>query len=297
MPPVGAVPAALQSRRYRAVVRRPGSVKDYRALAFTARCGLGAALVSEALLLVSVTGLLLTPSWLPALLIGGLVLAAASTLLIAASGSGTPGERLLAAVGQVLSSGRAVGLLAKELRVLASLGPWLRGQRVGVGPSDHTIGYHSGLRTTVLVLVGLSLGEVVLVHLLLPWPWLQAVLFVLGLYGAVLALAFLANLAVRPHVVRTDGVLLRSGAEHEIAVGWSQIASVCVRLASPSRSNGLHVADSVASLPVSGTTNVALRLGHPLLIGGGEVTELRFFADEPATACTQISRAAAEARD
>ena len=272
-------------------------MKDYRALAFTARCGVGAALVSEVLLLVSVTGLLVTPSWLSALLIGGLVLAAASTLLIAASGSGTPGERLRAAVGQVLSSGRAVGLLAKELRVLGSLGPWLRGQRVGVGPSDHTIGYHSGLRTTVLVLVGLSLGEVVLVHLLLPWPWLQAVLFVLGLYGAVLALAFLANLAVRPHVVRTDGVLLRSGAEHEIAVGWSQIASVCVRPASPSRSSGLHVADSVASLPVSGTTNVALRLGHPLLIAGGEVNELRFFADEPATACTQIARAAAEARE
>ena len=220
---------------------------------------------------------------------GGLLTVVGSEVVQVVSAPSPPGWSLLTAGGGAVIVATAIGGL-----VLREEG-WVRGHMVDVRPGDQPVDYHRSLRTTILALVGLSVLEIMLVHLLIPIAWLRVVLLLLGVYGSVFALAYLAGLAVRPHVFTAQGILLRFGSNHALRLSWCRVESLGPRLASPRNSSGLAIADGVASLAVGGSTNLALRLNAPLhlVVKDAEVLvhEVRFYADNPGAAVAGAARA------
>ena len=261
-------------------------------LVLAARGGLLTVVGSEVVQVVSAPS---PPGWSLLTAGGGAVIVATAIGGLVLREEGARGGRLRSALRQVLPSGRGKEMLSNELDALRSLGLWVRGRKVDVRPGDQPVDYHRSLRTTILALVGLSVLEIMLVHLLIPIAWLRVVLLLLGVYGSVFAMAYLAGLAVRPHVFTAQGILLRFGSNHALRLSWCQVESLGPRLASRRNPSGLAIADGVASLAVGGSTNLALRLNAPLhlVMKDAEVLvhEVRFYADDPGAAVAGAARA------
>lgn len=177
-------------------------VRSDSVLILAARGGLLALVGSE---LVQVLSAPSPPRWSLLTAGTGAVIALAALTLLVVRADRTASGRFRSALKNVLPSARGSALLRKEVTALSSLWTWAQRGLVDVRDDEQPVKYHRGLRTTILVLVGVSILEIVLVHSLVPVPWLRVLLLLLGIYGSVLALAFLASLAVRLHVVRAHG--------------------------------------------------------------------------------------------
>ncbi|MFD7657137.1 hypothetical protein ACFV4N_24445 [Actinosynnema sp. NPDC059797] len=165
---------------------------------------------------------------------------------------------------------------------------WLCRRRVDVGPDDVALDYARGQVRTSLVLAGLVVVEAVAVGLLVRWPWLH-VLDAIAL-GAVLSAA--AGLAVHPHVVGREALLLRDGGRFAVRVPLDAIASVRAHWRSHT-GKPRHVDGDELVLSVGNQTDVHLVLTRPLEVRrpAGTVTRISFRAEDPDTAAAAIRAA------
>jgi hypothetical protein len=191
---------------------------------------------------------------------------------------------------------RIGGVLRHELLLLQSLLLALTRRRHAVPPDAVAIPYHRADQPMGIAMLVLSVAEVVVVELALPWATARRVLLVLGVYGAVLVAAMLADLAVRPHVVSADAVRLRLGSWAEVVIPLDEVAAVSRRLATAERLVG--VAGSELVLASGSSTDVELRLVRELELGVGRrrgvVRTVRFSADRPDAAVAAIAAALAQ---
>ena len=106
-----------------------------------------------------------------------------------------------------------------------------------------------------------------------------------GIWGLMWMLGFTASHYVYPHLVGASGLRLRSGHHVAVDVPWDAVAGASTRERSVDGKKSLIQQDDVLSCPMGGRTNVEVRLARPLevVVRGEtvEVTEVRFFADEP----------------
>ena len=148
---------------------------------------------------------------------GVLALAAAGQLLGAAhsyrrgraAGLGTE-EAVLAAVQAALPAPVAF-VVGHEVRMLSSLVLLLRGRRNGVPPGAVALPYDRALRPMAWLLLGVSVVELVVVELVVPWPAARLVLLLLGLWSLLFVAGMAAAWVVRPHVLTPEVLRLRSG--------------------------------------------------------------------------------------
>lgn len=175
--------------------------------------------------------------------------------------------------------------LAFEFSLWRAMAQWVLRRRPGKGPEDREFPHRGAVLATVLVLLGASLVEVVALELIVPWPTVRAVLFVLGVWGVVLVLGLLAALTVRPHLVGPAGVRVRSGTNWEVLVPWDAVADVrAVRRTRDGR--GAQLDGDALHVVVADQTTVEIALSRPLAVrlpGGatGEVTRVTLYADQP----------------
>jgi hypothetical protein len=149
--------------------------------------------------------------------------------------------------------------------------------------------YVRALTPVLSVFIGLSVVEIVVVDVVLPWAWLRAVGLVAGVYGLLWMLGMLAALRLSPHTVDDEGLHLRSGVAATLRVPWEVIATVGSRTQAVEGMRTVQVddgAEPAVSLPVAGQTNVEVALARPvrLLADRGDergVTAVRLFADDP----------------
>ncbi|MBM7231458.1 hypothetical protein [Dietzia cinnamea] len=99
---------------------------------------------------------------------------------------------------------------AAEARTVASLARWVT-RRPDVPVGAVPIGYARGTLGMPIALAVAATIELVAVHLLVPWPVVRLVLDLLGIYGLLMVLGWLAGRIVRPHVLDRDVLTLRSG--------------------------------------------------------------------------------------
>lgn len=99
---------------------------------------------------------------------------------------------------------------AAEARTVASLARWVT-RRPDVPVGAVPIGYARGTLGMPIALAVAATIELVAVHLLAPWPVVRLVLDLLGIYGLLMVLGWLAGRIVRPHVLDRDVLTLRSG--------------------------------------------------------------------------------------
>ncbi|KZO60527.1 hypothetical protein M3E00_03590 [Dietzia cinnamea] len=99
---------------------------------------------------------------------------------------------------------------AAEARTIASLARWVT-LRPDVPAGAVPIGYARGTLGKPIALSVAATIELVAVHLLVPWPVVRLVLDLLGIYGLLMVLGWLAGRIVRPHILGGGVLTLRSG--------------------------------------------------------------------------------------
>lgn len=134
------------------------------------------------------------------------------------------------------------------------------------------------------MLTALAVVEVGVVHLVVPWPAVRVVLLILGVWTVLVVLGFWLGLRTHPHLVTTSGLRLRYAHYLSIGLDWDDIAHV--QRANLYEPTSVTVTDGRLHLPVSGSTNLLVRLHEtrpmPLLFGRVRPAhEIAFHADDP----------------
>jgi hypothetical protein len=190
---------------------------------------------------------------------------------------------LMAGLNTVLP-GPVAFLVRHELLLIGSLFQWAARRY----PPGVRLPYDGAMRPLLWGVTAVSMIEVAVVELVVPWPVVRWILLVLGGYGLVWICGFAASLAVRPHTI-VDGTLwLRFAHFTEFAVPLPPGSSIRPELHGSHRKT-IEYTDGTLSLSVLGVTNALLTLPSPtqLRIDAGtthEIHKLRFRADNPGDA-------------
>lgn len=159
------------------------------------------------------------------------------------------------------------------------------GQRPGV----QLFSYVRAVAPIMGAFIFVSALELPVVHLLLPWETVRLIADVLSIWGLLWMVGFLASMKVFPHLVDAQGLRVRYGTSTDIHIPWDAIASVTSRRGSMPSGRTVQVERSadgtVVSVAVLKQTKVAVVLREPTTVelpeGMEEITELRFYADDP----------------
>lgn len=199
-------------------------------------------------------------------------------------------DAFLQAAGTVLP-GPVVTLLRHEIGGFMSIVLLLR-RKQDVPEGATVIRYGASQKTFLIVMMGLTPVEIVIVELLLPWLWLRIVLLIAALYGLVWMFGFYAGVRTRPHYVDAHRLVMRTGHLAAASVDAGAIRSV-QRENHEQYKGFVSVVDDVVAVPgMNGTSlTVTLEPETPVRIQGrGTVyaSEVRFDADEVDTAVRAI---------
>lgn len=175
-----------------------------------------------------------------------------------------------------------------ELRAFGSLGLAVAGKRQ-VPPGAKWFGYAKGSLTFAVVMVVVSVVELVVVHVLVPWAWLRIVLLVLTAWGVLFVFGFFATRIVRPHFI-TEGMLhLRWGHQAVLTTPLSNIVSAA-RLTNHSHTHP-HIEGGRLILTQFQSTNLLIRFDVPVaaaapvskkhLPAGFRASEVQLYVDDP----------------
>lgn len=175
-----------------------------------------------------------------------------------------------------------------ELRTFESLVLAIRGKRK-TPPGAAWFGYSKGAMTFPAVMIGVSLVELVIVHILVRWPWLQLVMLVVTAWGVLFILGYFASRIVYPHFI-TDGTLhLRWGHQTVLTTPLANVTAVAPHV------NHAHAQPGIESerliLTQFQSTNVLIRFADPVAASAPvsrkhlptdfHATEVQLHVDDP----------------
>lgn len=197
-------------------------------------------------------------------------------------------------------------LAAAEARTLTSLARWVA-RRPDVPAGAEAIGYSRGTLGIPAAMAVAASIELVAVHLLVPWPAVRLVLDLLGIYGLVIMLGWLAGRIVHPHLLTADELELRSGPHVYARVPLKAITAVRRerRLSPTTAAIEAENGRSALTLPGPDGTSLSVELtgpvpasvpGYPWSVPEArEVTVLRLHVSYPDAAKKAITEAVAGA--
>lgn len=191
-----------------------------------------------------------------------------------------------------------------ELRAFLSLALLLGGRR-DVPKDARAFGYGNGSLALPLALAVVSAIELVVVHLLVPWTWLQIALLILTLWGVLFVLGYLASRVVHPHFLTGEELHLRWGHSTVLVTPLSNITAV------ESHTDHRHtqpvIEDGKLVLTAFQSTNVRLRFAAPVpaaapvskraLPPGFRTDEVLLFVNAPGSFIATLRDASREAGD
>ncbi|MGO2111824.1 MAG: hypothetical protein ACTH31_09440 [Pseudoclavibacter sp.] len=161
-------------------------------------------------------------------------------------------------------------------------------KRVPAGSTP--FGYAKGSAAFPTVMVALSLAEVVVVHILVPWEWAKILLLILTVWGVLVTLGAVAARLVHPHYIEHGMLHLRWGRERVLATPVTNIVAATLH-ANHAHTQPAVLGDSVM-LTQFQSTNVMIRFAEPVAVdppvskqrrnGDVNATEVQLFVDDPA---------------
>lgn len=161
-------------------------------------------------------------------------------------------------------------------------------RRPGQGPGVETFRYAREVVPLLWAFLAVSLVELPVVHVLLPWETVRLVVLVVSVWGLLWTAGLLASMKVFPHLQSADGMRLRYGATVDVEVPWSAVQDVRGGRGSYPGSTVQTVEDedgTTAVVAVMRQTKVDIRFLEPTTIalpdGPVEVVRLRVYADRP----------------
>jgi hypothetical protein len=159
--------------------------------------------------------------------------------------------------------------------------------------------YDRPIRGVLLALIVVSVVETVVVDLIVhPWPAVRWPLLLLGIWGVTFMLGMLLGHVTRPHTVGPNGIRVRHGAEVEIVLPWTVIASVapCRRVLQDAKTFMITGEEEpmVLSQVMQDGTSIDIELESPIPValpaGRLLVRELRISVDDPAEFLQAVRR-------
>ena len=152
-----------------------------------------------------------------------------------------------------------------------------------------TASYAKDLTPLMAVFVFVSVIELPVVHLLIPWDTVRLVVIVLSIWGLLWMIGMLASVRVFRHLLGERALRVRYGTSVDIAVSWEAVASVSARRRSVATRKTVEVEErddgAVVSVGVLKQTRVDVILRAPTTVelpsGPREIAELRLYADDP----------------
>ncbi|GAA4572826.1 hypothetical protein GCM10023193_65120 [Planotetraspora kaengkrachanensis] len=179
---------------------------------------------------------------------------------------------------------------------MASIVPWVLRRRDGVPPGATAVPYAREQTPTLLIVVFLMALEAGAVEVLLrAWDVpaaLRLAVLAVDLYSVVIGLAIAAACATRPHVVSPTELRIRYGVFFDLRLRRETITSVRPMRAYD-ESGVVTVKDGRLGVAVSSQTNIIVELAEPVTVTRplgrrADVTQIRFFADDPAAALAAL---------
>jgi len=191
-------------------------------------------------------------------------------------------------------------LMSFDVKGVASLGLWVLRRRDGVPPGATAVPYAAEQTPMQLVLLFVVAVETMAVEVLLRAlgvpDALRIAVLVLDLYGVLFCLMTIAACVTRPHVVTGGELRIRYGVYFDLRIPRELIVSVR-RVRNLGEPGVVSVRDGRLAVAVGSQTNVVVELAEPVVavrpLGARvEATEVRFFADDPASAVAALQDAA-----
>ncbi len=157
-------------------------------------------------------------------------------------------------------------LVALEPRMWYCLGRWLL-RRTKLRDGEFAYSKRSPLGSWLLVILFATPAEIAITEILVPWEWLRLLLAIGALYSLAWLCGFYASMAVLPHRLEDDVLILRYGFTGEARIPYSLIEDVTAeRSRTPKGSDGLGVDQrtGTAHFGVGGRTDVRIALREPV---------------------------------
>ena len=167
----------------------------------------------------------------------------------------------------VLEGDPMLRIVAGEAAVFASLARWIL-RRPDIPGDRRALGYARGTQAVPLLLAGVCAVEVVVVHLIVPWPPVRLALDVLGVYGVLAVLGMSAAQAVRPHLLDSRSLGLRFGLHDCGELTRAAVADVRPLHRMEHTSPVFETIDGVPALTLAGSfgTNMCVDLATPVTL-------------------------------
>ena len=186
-------------------------------------------------------------------------------------------------------AGVARWLVRLEIGIWRSLFLWITRRVPGRRPGVRTFAYANQVSPLLAVFIALSALETAVVHLLIPWDVVRLTLLVVGVWGLLWMIGFLASMRVYPHLVDDSGLRIRHGTRLDVELRWSDVEAVRAARGSAPSNALVHLEDgergTIATVAVLKLTRVAVRLRRPVALalpdGPTPVAEIRFYVDDP----------------
>lgn len=184
---------------------------------------------------------------------------------------------------------RARTLISNELGIWRSLFFMVVRRVPGCGPGVQTFPYAEEATPLMMAFIFVSVIELPVVGLLLPWATVRFVVLLLSLWTVLWMVGLLATVRVHPHLLDDDGLRLRQGATTDIRIPWEAIATVTARRGRIKTRERLSIEQSddgpILNVPAMKQTRVEIALHQPTSVklpgGVEEVTRVRLHADDP----------------
>ena len=162
--------------------------------------------------------------------------------------------------------------IAMELGNWRSLLLWVRRRFAGQGPGVQPFSYAKQITPLMWAFVFVSLIELPVIHLLIPWDTVRLVVLVVSVWGLLFMVGMLASMKVFPHLLDAGGIRVRYGATTDIHVPWHAVETVKARRGTD---------EAAHNVAVMNQTRIAVALRRPTVIEGREVSEVRLYVDDP----------------
>lgn len=194
---------------------------------------------------------------------------------------------------EVVDGDPLLRVAAAEMRIFASLGRWVS-HKPHVPDGAIAVGYARGALAVPAAFAVAAVVEMVVVHVLVPWPAARVVLALLSLYGLLFVLGWMGSQVVRPHLIYPDRMVVRSGNLAVAEIPRAHIARMDRARSPRTPKDYINVEDDgTATLTLAGPggTNMRLELAGTAAVrvpglpwarrAAREVGRIRLSVDDP----------------
>lgn len=177
-----------------------------------------------------------------------------------------------------------------EIGIWRSLVLWLARRTPGAGPGVQSFAYAREVSPVIGAFIFVSLIELPVVHLLLPWETVRLIVLVLSVWGLLWMIGYFASVRAFKHLLDDRGMRVRYGTTVDIPIPWEVVASVNRRRGGVPKGKTVSVErgddGAIVSVAVMKQTRVAIVLTRPTRLelpdGAQDVSEVRCYVDDPA---------------